>query len=155
MTWGDWSATWDWVERAAAYDAAIEREKLNAFKGEQIEAARRHARAIQASISALIIPVKIALETAATPAGLLELKTAALASTTGLRAALADARVSAAAIPALVQAERLTLGMNTEHHEVSEFPAVDPVAMRIATDPAATELAQRLLTLIAKERSEQ
>ena len=152
MSWGNWSATWSWVERAVAYDAAIEREKLDAFKAEQVEAARRHARVLQAAISAVSVPLRIALEVS-TPEGLLALKTAASASTSGLRAALDAARLSAAAIPALVQAERLTMGMTTERLEV-DTPTVDVIAQRIVADPKATELAVELLDRVSKQASD-
>jgi hypothetical protein len=149
MTWGDWSARWGWVERAAFYDAHLERQKRAALQEEQVEAARRHARLLQAALSAATVPVRIALESAATPTGLETLRTAARADVSGLRAAVAEARLSAASLPALVQAERLTLGMSTDHHEVSDAPTVDPVAARIVTDPAAMDLAIKLLDLIA------
>lgn len=154
MTWGDWSARWGWVERAAFFDADLDRQKRAALHEEQVEAARRHARVLQAALSTLTVPVRIALETAATPAGLETLRTAARADAAGLRAAIAEARLSAASVPALVQAERLTLGMSTDHHEISDVPALDPVAARIVTDPMAMDLAMQLLDLIARPTPE-
>jgi hypothetical protein len=152
MSWGDWSARWGWVERAGAYDAHLDGEKRRAFEREQVEAARRHARVLQAAISAATIPLRIALETAATPNGIETLRTAALANAAGLRLAVSEARLSAASLPGLVQAERLTLGMATEHHQLTNAPAFDPVAARIVNDPAATELAVQLLSLIADKQ---
>jgi hypothetical protein len=153
MSWGDWSARWGWVERAGAYDAHLDRQKRTAFEAEQVEAARRHARVLQAAISAATIPLRIALETAATPDGIETLRTAALANVTGLRLAVSEARLSAASLPSLVQAERLTLGMATEHHQLTNAPTFDPVAARIVTDPVAAELAVRLLDLVASQRT--
>lgn len=149
MSWGDWSARWGWVERAGAYDAHLDRQRRSAFEAEQVEAARRHARVLQAAISAATISLRVALETAATPDGVERLRTAALASAGGLRLAVADARLSAASLPALVAAERLTLGMATEHHQLTESRTFDPIAARIATDPAALEAAIHLLSLVA------
>jgi hypothetical protein len=148
MTWGDWSATWGWVERASAYDTHVDRQKRIALEQEQVEASRRHARALQASIAATMMPVRIALEVA-TPAGLEMLRTAAQANATGLRVALAEARMAAAHLPALVASERLTLGMATERAEVQETPTVDPIAAQIVRDPALTKLASDLLDRIA------
>jgi hypothetical protein len=150
MTWGDWSVRWAWVERAAAFDRFVDRQKRVALADAQVEAARRHARALQAAISVATIPLRIALETAATPPGLEMLRTAAWANAAGLRAAVAEARSSAAGLPALAQAERLALGMNTDNHEYEDAPAADPISMRIASDPAAMDLAIRLLDLVAR-----
>jgi hypothetical protein len=152
MSWGDWSARWGWVERAGSYDAHLDRQKRTAFEAEQVEAARRHARVLQAAISAATIPLRVALETAATPDGIETLRSAALANVSGLRLAVSEARLSAASLPSLVQAERLTLGMATEHHQLTNAPTFDPVAARIVNDPAATELAVQLLTLIADKQ---
>ncbi len=115
-----------------------------------MEAGRRHARVLQAAISALTIPIRIALETGSTTSGLETLRHAAQATALGLRAAVAEARFSAAYLPALVQAERLTLGMTTEHYEFSETPKVDVVAQRILMDPAAMDLAIELLDRVAR-----
>ncbi len=144
MSWGNWSARWGWVERAFSYDAYLERQKRAALLDEQVEAAKRHARALQASIAATTVPVRIALE-AATTAGLEMLRAAARADATGLRAAFAEARLSAANLPMLVTAERLTLGMSTDHHEITGAPAHDPVAEAIVSDPEALDLAIALL----------
>ena len=150
MSWGNWSARWGWVERAAFYDAYLERQKRAALEAEQAEASRRHARALQAGLSALLVPLRVALETAAAPSGIEVLRAAAASGIAGLRAALSDARLSAAHLPALVQAERLVLGMSTDYHEVTDPPAVDPIAARIVTDPAALDAAIKLLDLIAR-----
>jgi hypothetical protein len=49
-----------------------------------------------------------------------------------------------------VASERLVLGMSTDHHEVTDAPTVDPVAVRIATDPAVLEAAIKLLDAVAQ-----
>lgn len=67
-----------------------------------------------------------------------------------MRAALTEARLSAAGLPALVAAERLVLGLSTDRREIEDAPIVDPVAARIVTDPAARDAAIKLLDLIAR-----
>src|SRR5687768_11743236 len=42
-TWAEWSARWGWPERAAAFDAHLDRQKRIALEREQVEASRRHA----------------------------------------------------------------------------------------------------------------
>lgn len=148
-SWARWSVRWHWLERAAAHQAHLDEQKRVAFEAEQVEASRRHARTIAAALSANTIAIKIALEAAASPSGIEMLRTAALASASGLRAALADARMAAMVLPPLVASERLVLGMATEHHQFAESPRFDPIAQRIATDPAAMEAAIRLLDLVA------
>lgn len=150
MSWGDWSVRWGWVERAAAYDASIEKQKRAALLDEQLEASRRHARVLQAAISTVTVPVRIALETASTPAGLDALRTSARASASGLRTALAEARLSAVHLPQLIVAERLVLGLTTESHELREGPFIDNIADRITSSPAATSAAVELVNQIAQ-----
>jgi hypothetical protein len=52
-------------------------------------------------------------------------------------------------LPALIAAERLTLGMATTRLEVSDGAPLDPVATAIASDPHAVSLAVALLAQIA------
>ena len=71
-----------------------------------------------------------------------------LCDAVSLRAALAEARHAAVALPALVQAERLVLGMPTDHHQVDEVsPSSDPVAAAIVRDPRALDVACELLDI--------
>jgi hypothetical protein len=147
-SWGNWSARWSWVARADAFDAHLAHQKQAALEQEQVEAARRHARALQAAMSAMTVPVRLALELAATPEGLAKLRAAAT-DAVGLRGVLADARMAAAHLPALVTAERLTLGMSTERTEVEAKP-VDLIAQAIVADPETTSMAVDLLARIAK-----
>lgn len=150
MSWGNWSVRWGWLQRAESYDAHVERQKREAFRQEQIDASRRHARAIQAAMAASTASIRIALETAATPAGLETLRSAAGTDVLSLRAALAEARHAAMTLPSLVQAERLVLGMPTDLHQVTDTsPMSDPVAAAIVRDPAAFEAASQLLDLAA------
>jgi hypothetical protein len=149
MSWGNWSARWGWPQRAESYDVHLERQKRDAFRQEQIDASRRHARAIQAAIAASTASIRIALETAATPAGLATLRTAAGTDAASLRVALAEARHAAVTLPALVQAERLVLGMPTDLHQVTDTsPMSDPVAAAIVRSPAALDAACELLDMV-------
>ena len=66
------------------------------------------------------------------------------------RAALADARAAAQALPALITAERLTLGSSTSHELIHETGAADPLTAAITASPELTELAQALLDKIAR-----
>lgn len=147
-SWGNASARWGWVERASAYDRFTNRQKRAALEAEQIECAKRHARTLQAATSCLSISLRLALETAANAAGMETLRSAALANVFGLRTTVAEARLAASALPALILAERAVLGMGPDY-DVHETPKVDPVAARILTDPAAMELAIELLDRVA------
>ena len=149
MTWGDWSVRWGWVERAALFDRHLESQRRTALEAEQVEAGKRHARVLQAATSSLMVSVRLALELAASQDGLSKLRAAAT-DAVGLRGVLADARMAAAHLPALVTAERLTLGMSTERQELIEPLGPDPIAARIVTDPTAMDLALRLLDTIAQ-----
>src|SRR5262245_20317344 len=156
MSWGDWSVQYRWVDRVSAFDSHLERQKRAALEAEQVEAGRRHARVLQAAISTVTLPLRVALEVAATPTGMETLTNAARANLSGLRLAIAEARLAAAHLPQLVQAERLVLGMTTDAHEVREAPPLyDPVAALIVRDPAAMELALELLNRAAKPISEE
>jgi phosphoribosylcarboxyaminoimidazole (NCAIR) mutase len=150
MAWGNWSVRWGWVERAGEYDRHLEQKRRTALLDEQAEAAKRHARVLQAAISTVTLPVRIALETAATPGGLEKLRAAANASASGLRTAIAEARLSAAHLPALVASERLVLGMSTDYLEVGEKPLFDAVAERIVRDPKAVSIAVQLVDQLAR-----
>jgi hypothetical protein len=148
--WAEWSARWNWPVRVGAWDGEVDRRKRAAFLAEQIKATERHARAIAAAIAATTAPISIALQTATTPAGLEKLKTLALADAYGLRAALTEARLAAVSLPGLIAAERLVLGMPTEHHQITEAVTRDPIAEAIVSDEQARDAAIFLLDCAAK-----
>lgn len=150
MSWGNWSARWGWSERAVAFDLHLDRQKRLALEQEQIEAGKRHARALQATQNALLIPIRVALEEAASGAGLDMLKAAARANASGLRAAVDQARMAAAHLAELIGMERLVLGLTTSRDEIRDVPMHDTVAAAIVASPEATHAAVQLLDAIAR-----
>ena len=148
--WKTWSVEDDWLTRSSLYDGHLERVRQRALEAEQVAASQRHARSLQAAISSLMIPVRVALETAASGAGLDALKAAARADASGLRAVVADARAAAAHLSQLVAAERLVLGLTTSRDEIRDVPMHDTIAAAIVASPEATHAAVQLLDTISR-----
>jgi hypothetical protein len=146
--WLKWSSTWGWVERSAAYDSHIDGQKRAAFAAEVVEMSRQHARGLQATRQTLLAPVRIALDAMNDPAALERMKTLT-ATAEGLRSVLHDARLAAVALPAIVQAERLVAGLDTQTVRVHEQPDTR-FADAILASPAATDAAIALLDEVAK-----
>lgn len=148
--WAEWSSRWAWPERAAAFDAHLDRQKRNALEQEQIEAGKRHGRMLQAAQNALLVPIRVSLEEAASGAGLETLRSAARANASGLRAAVDQARMAAAHLAQLIGMERLVLGLTTDRHEVLDAPVRDVVAEAIVSSQEATSAAVQLLHAISR-----
>ena len=150
--WRVWSAHWGWVDRAAAWEAEMDRQVRAKLIVAQTEARERHARLAQAMLTVLSLPVKAALEAARDPEFVPRLTASALASPSGANALVAQVAKISTVVPAVVTMERLALGLTTDAISVEERD--DPInfADRIASDPAATELAIQLLDQLARPR---
>jgi len=151
--WRLWSSQWDWVERARAWDAELDRLVRERLVSAQVEARERHARFAQAMLTVLSLPVKAALEAARDP-NLVPTMTAAATTAAGAKDLIAQVARIAAAVPAVVNMERLALGLTTEsvHVEDTRDEGIS-FADRIANDPAATELAIQLLDQLTLPRA--
>lgn len=132
--WRYWSNEWGWRERAALWDADIDRRVRDKLVSDQLEARQRHARLAKGTLTVLSYPVRDALEGAHDPAQRDKLVSQVV-------------RV-AGAIPAVVTMERLALGMTTESVEVEEKRDFD-IAFdnRILANPEAVDLAIRLVNI--------
>lgn len=107
---GEWSSRHQWVARAAAWDAEVDRHRRAASLSAISEMVERHATHTQAQLQALMAPARELLKRLQqNPALLAEVSDAQL-----IRYCSSAAR----AVPALIQAERLARGLSTENIDV-------------------------------------
>jgi hypothetical protein len=144
-----WSVRWGWIERVNLYDADLDRRVRLKFIQAQIDARERHARVAQATLATLASPVGAMLNALRNPTVLERLTRQACASPAGLIALLGIVTRCASAIPAIIEVERLSLGMTTDSIDVDDKPDLS-FANRIASDPVAVELAIALLGHLAE-----
>lgn len=148
--WRLWSSEWGWVERAAVWDAEIDRQHREKLIQTQLEARERHARLAQATLTVLSLPVKAALEAARDPALVQKMVEAAGHGPAGAYQLLAAIARMASVIPSVVTMERQALGMTNESLEIEENRDFDvEFANRIVADSEATDLAIALLHRVA------
>lgn len=148
--WRLWSSEWGWVERAALWDAEIDRQHREKLIQTQLEARERHARLAQATLTVLSLPVKAALEAARDPALVQKMVEAAGHGPAGSYQLLAAIARMASVIPSVVTMERQALGMTTVCVEVEEKRDFDVAfTNRILADSTATDLAIQLLHRVA------
>ena len=148
--WRFWSSEWGWVERAALWDAEIDRQHRETLVQAQLEARERHARLAQATLTVLSLPVKAALEAARDPALVQKMVEAAGHGPAGSYQLLAAIARMASVIPSVVTMERQALGMTTVSVEVEEKRDFDvEFANRILADSTATDLAIQILHRVA------
>ena len=153
--WDAWASRWGWVDRAAGWDAEIDRQHREKSLQAQLEARERHARLAQATLTVLTMPVRAALEAAKDPVVIQRLTEHAKAGPSGAIQLLATISRMAQVIPSMVTVERLALGMTTQSVEVEDSRDVDAsFADRIAQDPEATSLAIALLDRLARQQPE-
>ncbi len=153
--WDAWASQWGWVDRAARWDAEIDRQHREKSLQAQLEARERHARLAQATLAVLTLPVRAALEAAKDPAVLQRLTEHARTGSGGAIQLLSTISRMAQVIPSMVTVERLALGMTTQSVEVEDSRDVDAsFADRIAQDPEATSLAIALLDRLARQQPE-
>ena len=153
--WAIWSARWGWVDRAARWDAEIDRQHREKSMQAQLEARERHARLAQATLTVLTMPIRAALEAAKDPTVIQRLTEHAKIGSGGAIQLLATISRMAQVIPSMVTVERLALGMTTESMEVEDKRNVDAsFADRITQDPEATSLAIALLDRLARQQPE-
>lgn len=151
--WQVWSSMWGWPERASLWDAELDRQLREKLAADQLEARQRHARASQATLSALLVPVRGMLSGIQKhPEMITKLEDHMAigpgATLQGLAAVIRAAQV----IPGIINAERLALGLTTESVEIEDKRDVDVVAQRIVEDPDATRMAIALLDRTANPR---
>jgi len=131
-----WSAEYQWQARTEAYDrdqAALKRAETNR---RVVRAADRHGRHMEAMATALIQPVQAYLQRLA------ELRSAGDDPFKGMdiRELAREAHSAARLMPALVQAERLVLGLSTERTELTAIDAARAEAQRSVAGKSRTEL---------------
>lgn len=142
------------MERAALWDAEIDRQHREKLVQAQLEARQRHARLAQATLTVLSLPVKAALEAARDPALVQKMVEAAGHGPAGSYQLLAAIARVASVIPSVVTMERQALGMTTVSVEVEEQREFDvSFADRVVKDQVATELAIQLLDRVARQPS--
>lgn len=137
---GKWSMQDKWVQRVAAYDAELDRVRRDARADEIEKVSRKHARALEASISVLAAP---ALELARR---MEEEETKIDASTSVYELAAATDR-AAKVLPSLIQASRLVHGLTTEKVDSS-------VTFRKKIDGADLADLDRMLTGLPDDGAE-
>jgi hypothetical protein len=147
--WFTWSAQWGFVARAEAHDGQIEKKRLEKVVEDQLEARARHARIMSTTLAALSVPTRILLEALQDPAVLTMIINKAKTDAVAFLQLEGLAARCAQVMPGLVQQERLALGLSSDSVEINDRREPDPLAARITKDPAATELAIRLLDQLA------
>lgn len=144
--WRIWSSQWGWVERAALWDAEIDRQHREKVVQAQLEARERHARLAQATLASLSLPVKALLEAARDPALVQKMVDQAAAGPAGSYQLLSTIARMASVMPSVVTIERLALGLTTESVEVEDKRDFDVAfTNRILADSEAVDLAIALL----------
>lgn len=148
-SWRLWSAQWGWMDRAAAWDREVDRVASAKLLAQQVAARERHVSLAQAMLTVLSLPVKAAIEAAKDPLLVTRLIDAAQQSEAGAEALWAQVARLSGVIPRVVEMERLGLGLTTQTIGLAPpTPREDAAfafADRIASDPAATQLAIQLL----------
>lgn len=123
--WEGWSSRYDWVQRAAAYDAHLDEVRLNAIEDRVARATEKHVRAAQSLIDK----------------GLERLRSLDLEDMDpgDVRMYVADG----------IKLQRLAMGLSTENckQEVNSTVCIDAggTARRILEDPVAAQLACDLI----------
>jgi hypothetical protein len=146
--WAQTASRWGWVQRAELWDAAADKEQRERAAKDQTEARLRHARLAQGALTALTVPVRATIDAITDPAVLQNLVARSRTDPSALLAVIGVVARVANTIPGLVNVERLALGMTTERVEVDERRETS-LAVRIAEDPAAADLAIALLDRVA------
>jgi hypothetical protein len=118
----DWSRKYDWTQRGADWDAHQDQIRQQAFKEEIEKVARRHAQVAGQHIAALVLPVQeLARRINAKQVDMADVPDKEL---------IRMVQQSAPALKALVEVERISNSMHTEHQAHSN-PAGGPIAMTI------------------------
>lgn len=147
--WRVWSSQWGWVERAALWDAEIDRQHREKVVQQQLEARERHARLAQATLTMMSMPVKAGLEASRDPAFMKNMIDAAQQAGGARELLMLIARM-AHEMPIVVTMERLALGLTTESVEVEDKRDYDVAFTdRIVADPRSVELAIQLFSRVA------
>ena len=141
--WETWSASYQWVDRAAAWEARQAHVAGERLAQEQIDARVRHARIANAALQALTVPARAALEALQDPRVLARLVADAQESSAGILRLVEAVTQAARALPGLVQVERLALGMTTD--KVALVTLDTSSGSQIPTDPESVELAIALV----------
>jgi hypothetical protein len=151
--WRAWSVDLEWGARCTAYDKWVDEQDRLAAKRGRAAAVEQHAKAVRLALLVTAAPIRALADAMTDPKSHALLKAAALSGVDGWRKAFGDGIKAAQLIPALIQAERLTLGLHTSHEALSEGPAIEEapvdIGQRIASDPEATRLAIQLLDRVA------
>jgi hypothetical protein len=147
--WWARSSDWGWVVRARAWDKYQDQLALAKLAKGQAEARERHAKMANAALQTLLLPSRLTLEALQDASLWPELLKEARKSPAHLLRLVELVAQAARSIPGLVQIERLSLGLTTEHIEIEDGRGDDTFASRVRADPEAQALAFSLLDRVA------
>lgn len=153
--WTTWARRHRWQQRAAAWDAHLDRQAREQKEREQLAARNRHAALANANLRVLALPSTASLVLLRDhPEAFTALVERARRSTAALRDLLLLAAACGRVIPALVELERLSLGMTSTEIALTERRD-DALGALVPTDPEAVELALALLDRLVQLRIEE
>jgi hypothetical protein len=150
--WEVWCALWAWPQRSEAWDLDVERQTREKAVKELIDARLRHLRIVQAQQQAASVSARVVLEVAQDPSQIAKLVREARDSSRLLLDHLDRASRNAHAAVALVECERLILGLSTSSVEVDDTRRPRSIGDTIPSNPRMTELAIELLALYDADR---
>lgn len=146
--WWNWARDNEWVSRCEFWDADVDRQLRAKVVKDQQDARERHGRLAQGALMALSTPVRATLDALQDPAVLATLLASAKSDAASFLRVIALIARAAHAIPALVNVERMALGLTSESLEIHDQREHSP-GDRIPEDPITTELAIALLDRLA------
>ena len=149
--WERAAVRWGWSERAGLWDDHIERQTRAQTAKEHADIRLRHARLAQGAMTALTVPVRTVIDALQQDPGLMtRLVEQAKINPMALLSVVAIVARVASIFPGLATMERSALGMTLlPAGETAEDRREWNLANKIASDPAATDLAIALLDRIA------
>lgn len=145
-----WSVRFRWVARARAWDDHMDRLAQEAHVKRQLDARERHASTAAMALDVVMAPVSAAAEVISDPAVMAAIVVDAGRSSKATMRLICLVARQAHAIQALVNVERMALGMSTVSVDIGPKDGRgNPIADAIARDPAVADLAIALLDRIA------
>lgn len=143
----EWSVRYDWRDRAAAWDAEVDRRRREALMGGHLRAAERHVRQAEAGARAMMVPIQALLRRVHAAGG-----DAEALQDLGDEELVRLARMAGRTLPALAKMERLGRGLPEDVSELREGGDGEADWLRaLLADPEAREALDEIAAEAAEE----